>query len=423
MTLDFNEGATIHNISLSSHFSTFSNKLWENANISWAAKGLMGFILSRPKNWKVLVWQLSEIYIGGKKGNKRDGIRSMLIELRDAGYVIYTKHQDAKGKWVHSYHVYPMPAKDFQKMFPEPDQPALDDPALGNPALLTNTELTNTELNKKDRYKKESINRRVPNSPPTKQPLAPDRDDSIDSIPFHRKGDSIDPARQELDEFLVREKNSIKCFRKEIIARWVKKHNPKYVMDTMKYFLYILATQKKPIPNPEAWMEMALKNNYVSKFDEFEVNKKYAEEIKEKLNLSSLKINKRYCQDVETGQDFQYKLPSVQFKENIDRFTEKYAYYPTPVVEKEITKKHEVPVAKKNPQELAFEYNKKLRKLGETEVADENEINIREKGYAIIWFDAARKGKANLKHSPDQLQEWFEGTLEIINNIKNKIKK
>lgn len=136
---------TIERISFSDHFLMTPNSLWEDESISFQAKGLLGYLLSRPKNWKVNPWHLSEIYKGDRRGNGLDGIKAMIKELRTAGYITYSKSHGEKGLWIHKYKVYPMPQKDFQKIYPEMVKPPLVEPAEVKPSILTSTELTNTE--------------------------------------------------------------------------------------------------------------------------------------------------------------------------------------------------------------------------------------------------------------------------------------
>jgi hypothetical protein len=65
----------------------------EDARLSWAARGLLAYLLSRPDDWKVLVNDLK------KRGNLgRDGIYALLRELRSAGYVCFERHRDAQGR-------------------------------------------------------------------------------------------------------------------------------------------------------------------------------------------------------------------------------------------------------------------------------------------------------------------------------------
>lgn len=141
------ETCTIHNVSFGGSFTMISNKIFENQNLSWEAKGLLCYILSRPSDWKVHTWQLAEIYQGKKKGNGRDSIKKIVRELKDAGYINYIKSRNDKGLWQHRYDVYPMPFKDFQKIFPETDYPAPDQPAPDHPSVIINTESNKTEIN------------------------------------------------------------------------------------------------------------------------------------------------------------------------------------------------------------------------------------------------------------------------------------
>jgi hypothetical protein len=146
----FQNEATIHNIRLDSHFTITSNATAEDSRLSWAAKGLLWYILSRPKNWKIYLNQLAEVYEGSReRGNGKDAVRSLINELKDVGYVQYIKYKDSKGRWCHRYDVYPVPFQDFQIMFPQQDNPPLVNPPLVNPAIYQERKETNNNLNKK----------------------------------------------------------------------------------------------------------------------------------------------------------------------------------------------------------------------------------------------------------------------------------
>lgn len=136
----------IQSVSLNEDFSITPNSLWENKTLSWKSKGLMGYLLSRPKNWRVHTWQLAEIYKGEGSGNGLEGIQTMIKELRDHGYIQYRKYRNEKGQWEHEYTVLPFPIDEFKKMFPERQFPGLEKPGLEKPGILTSTEKTKTEL-------------------------------------------------------------------------------------------------------------------------------------------------------------------------------------------------------------------------------------------------------------------------------------
>lgn len=65
----------------------------EDTRLSWAARGLLGYLLSRPDDWKVLVNDLR------KRGDLgRDGIYRLLREFREAGYMRFVRKRDRHGR-------------------------------------------------------------------------------------------------------------------------------------------------------------------------------------------------------------------------------------------------------------------------------------------------------------------------------------
>jgi hypothetical protein len=104
----------------------------EDARLSWAARGLLAYLLSRPDDWRVLINDLK------KRGNLgRDGIYTLLRELRCAGYVRFKRNRDAQGRMRGgTYIVSEVPHADW----PEVDGPNPDAPHSMNPGALPNTE-------------------------------------------------------------------------------------------------------------------------------------------------------------------------------------------------------------------------------------------------------------------------------------------
>ena len=72
---------------------TIDQRTIEDDYLSWAARGLLIYLLSRTDGWTLQVEELSEC---GDLG--RDGIYSLLNELREAGYVTYEKERDEYGR-------------------------------------------------------------------------------------------------------------------------------------------------------------------------------------------------------------------------------------------------------------------------------------------------------------------------------------
>ena len=74
-------------------FVIIDQRAIEDTRLSWAARGLLGYLLSRPDDWIVLINDLR------KRGDLgRDGIHNLLRELRDAGYVRFVRKRDRHGR-------------------------------------------------------------------------------------------------------------------------------------------------------------------------------------------------------------------------------------------------------------------------------------------------------------------------------------
>ncbi len=74
-------------------FVIIDQRAVEDKRLSWAARGLLGYLLSRPDDWKVLVNDLR------KRGDLgRDGIYRLLRELRDVGYMRFMNARDKQGR-------------------------------------------------------------------------------------------------------------------------------------------------------------------------------------------------------------------------------------------------------------------------------------------------------------------------------------
>ena len=74
-------------------FLVIDQRAIEDERLSWAARGLLGYLLSKPDDWKVLVNDLR------KRGDLgRDGIYRLLRELRDTGYMTFVRKRDRHGR-------------------------------------------------------------------------------------------------------------------------------------------------------------------------------------------------------------------------------------------------------------------------------------------------------------------------------------
>lgn len=86
-------------------FVQIDRTVFEDDRISWKAKGMLGYLLSKPDNWQVYIADLEN-----KSKDGRDAVRSGLKELEEAGYIRRTKKRNNKGRfegW--EYEVYETP--------------------------------------------------------------------------------------------------------------------------------------------------------------------------------------------------------------------------------------------------------------------------------------------------------------------------
>ncbi len=102
----------------------------EDTRLSWAARGLLGYLLSRPDDWTVMVRDLQR---RGDLG--RDGIYRLLKELRGVGYVRFERTRDGSGRIRGGQYLVQEIPEESDRNSPERvdrDTPIPDSPALGN---------------------------------------------------------------------------------------------------------------------------------------------------------------------------------------------------------------------------------------------------------------------------------------------------
>lgn len=130
---------TIIRIPRRQRFVIVDQRAIEDEALSWAARGLLAYLLSRPDDWKVLVNDLK------RRGNLgRDGIYRLLRELRDTGYIRYQPHRGADGRLRGgSYYVSEIPQA------PHPDLPGSVSPDAASPDPVKPEALLNKDFKQK----------------------------------------------------------------------------------------------------------------------------------------------------------------------------------------------------------------------------------------------------------------------------------
>ncbi|NLD48085.1 MAG: hypothetical protein GX660_12985 [Clostridiaceae bacterium] len=143
-------------------YTMIDSSIFLNSNLSWKAKGLMGYFLSRPEDWKI---HLKDLYNQSTDGF--DSVKSGLRELKENGYIELIAKRE-KGRIVSwEYIVYESPndraleTSDSQPQegFPPVDKPQVDNPPEATPPKdipskanprYTNNNITNIDYTNND---------------------------------------------------------------------------------------------------------------------------------------------------------------------------------------------------------------------------------------------------------------------------------
>ena len=117
-------------------FVVMDQRAVEDDRLSWAARGLLCYLLSRPDDWKVLVNDLR------KRGNLgRDGIYRLLRELRTVGYARFLRLRDKNGRIRGGIYIIREVADSPDPELPDTVLPQTAVPGSANPGALPTTDL------------------------------------------------------------------------------------------------------------------------------------------------------------------------------------------------------------------------------------------------------------------------------------------
>lgn len=139
-------------------FYTVSKDISENQKMSWAARGLLIFLLGKPDNWEVSVAHLIKQTAESEKPSKRDAVYGLIQELKNLGYLQVDQTRE-KGVFkgmsyiVNEVSTLTSPLTDS----PYTAQPYTDEPYTANPTLIKNEyKQGKSNLLNKDKKQKDS---------------------------------------------------------------------------------------------------------------------------------------------------------------------------------------------------------------------------------------------------------------------------
>jgi len=127
-----------------SNFYILDKRISEDRGLSWAARGLLIFLLGKPDHWKVSVEHLRKETQASAKPSGRDAIYAMLTELIKSGYVKRDLSKSDGGQLAgYDYYVFdePVTLGDSEDApctaFPDTAEPDTVEPYTANPTLVS----------------------------------------------------------------------------------------------------------------------------------------------------------------------------------------------------------------------------------------------------------------------------------------------
>lgn len=122
------------------NYTVINNTVLEDTRLSWRARGIAAYLLSKPDDWNinhVHLWQ------NGTEG--RDAVIKALDELEATGYLRRTRRQDEQGRFTTELVLYETPTTENQESATpgkrtDSGKPGVGKPGVGKPGVLLSTE-------------------------------------------------------------------------------------------------------------------------------------------------------------------------------------------------------------------------------------------------------------------------------------------
>jgi len=111
-------------LTVKNRFATIPNEILNSKELSFKAKGIYGYIQSKPDDWNFSVKRIST-----QTGEGVTSVTSGIEELENLGYLRRQKYQDSNGYWGIEYLLY----SEKNSENPESENPTQDFPIQDNP--------------------------------------------------------------------------------------------------------------------------------------------------------------------------------------------------------------------------------------------------------------------------------------------------
>jgi hypothetical protein len=264
----------VFRIEKTKNYTVMSNHHLRNETLSLKAKGLLSQMLSLPKNWDYTLKGLSHI-----NRESIEAIRTAVLELEKAGYIVRRQKRDEKGKMSNiEYTIYEQPKQstnpDKQPIPPSCDFSITEKPTSGKPI----TEKPVSEFPKSEnptqlskvKIKKEKLNTQNTESYPIPSALAPTAFDAYreiirDNIEYdylleNHNHDIINEIIDLLLEIVCTSRKTIRIASDDYPAALVKSKFLKLNNDHIEYVLQCMKNNTSDIRNIKKYLLAVLFN-------------------------------------------------------------------------------------------------------------------------------------------------------------------
>lgn len=118
-----------------SNFYLLDKRISEDRRLTWAARGLLIFLLGKPDHWEVSVTHLITETSDSAKQSRRDAVYGLLKELETTGYLTRSQERIKGGSFgTADYVVHETPfTENPEAVQPETDSPHTEKPDTANP--------------------------------------------------------------------------------------------------------------------------------------------------------------------------------------------------------------------------------------------------------------------------------------------------
>lgn len=153
-----------------------SKKIIDDNRLSWQAKGILIYLISKPDNWTVY-----EADIIASATNGRDSVKKAIKELEEFGYLRKEKKRDEKGKFIGwEYYVFENPQDDITDIRKNRcrENRHTEKPTSANPQLINNEYKLNNEINNNIYTQPQEVEGGISEEKPEEEPKEKPKEES-----------------------------------------------------------------------------------------------------------------------------------------------------------------------------------------------------------------------------------------------------